>query len=180
MFLNVVLAFLSINICTKEAVDDHVILDLQYEARDVDQVVSNKQKLDAKLDELLRGVAEEHQRSIKNRWATLEKVYSSAERIERIANSILDDMSIYPLNQDWCNAILVAGSIYSAYKYYKYFQQTSGNHLLRDRCAVVTSYIPTDKDKRKVEDGEPETQQESQFKNEMATQSYKDAGGAKC
>ena len=160
----------------KEAVDDHVILDLQYEARDVDQVVSNKQKLDAKLDELLRGVAEEHQRSIKNRWATLEKVYSSAERIERIANSILDDMSIYPLNQDWCNAILVAGSIYSAYKYYKYFQQTSGNHLLRDRCAVVTSYIPTDKDKRKVEDGEPETQQESQFKNEMATQSYKDAG----
>ena len=46
----------------------------------------------------------------KNRWATLEKVYSSAEeRIERIANSILDDMSVYPLNRDWCNAILVAG-----------------------------------------------------------------------
>ena len=160
----------------KEAVDDRVILDLQYEARDVDQVVSNKHKLDAKLDELLEGVAEEHRQSIKNRWATLEKVYSSAERIERIANSILDDMSIYPLNQDWCNAILVAGSIYSAYKYYKYFQSTSGNLLLRDRCAVVTSYIPTDNDKRKVEDGEPETQQESQFKNEMATQSYKDAG----
>lgn len=160
----------------KEAVDDHVILDLQYEARDVDQEVSNQQKLDAKLDELLKGVAEEHQQNIKDRWATLEKVYSSAERIERIANSILDDMSIYPLNQDWCNAILVAGSIYSAYKYYKYFQLISGNHLLRDRCAVVTSYIPSDKDKRKVEDGELETQQESQFKNEMATQSYKDAG----
>lgn len=160
----------------KEAVDDRVILDLQYEARDVDQVVSNKKKLDAKLDELLKDVAEEHQQSIKNRWATLEKVYSSVERIERISNSILDDMSIYPLNQDWCNGILVADSIYSAYKYYKYFQSTSGNHLLRDRCAVVTSYIPTDNDKRKVEDGEPETQQESQFKNEMATQSYKDAG----
>ena len=160
----------------KEAVDDRVILDLQYVARDVDQVVSNKKKLDAKLDELLKDVAEEHQQSIKNRWATLEKVYSSAERIERISNSILDDMSIYPLNQDWCNGILVAGSIYSAYKYYKYFQSTSGNHLLRDRCAVVTSYIPTDNDKRKVEDGEPETQQESQFKNEMSTQSYKDAG----
>lgn len=160
----------------KEAVDDRVILDLQYEARDVDQVVSNKNKLDAKLEELLKGVAEEHRQSIKNRWATLEKVYSSAERIERIANSILDDMSIYPLNQDWCNAILVAGNIYSAYKYYKYFQQTSGNRLLRDRCAVVTSYIPTPNDKRKVEDGELETQQEIQFKNEMATQSYKDAG----
>lgn len=160
----------------KEAVDDHVILDLQYEARDVDQEVSNKKKLDAKLDELLKGVAEEHQQSIKDRWATLEKVYSSAERIERIANSILDDMSIYPLNQDWCNAMLVAGGIYSAYKYYKYFQQISGNHLLRNRCAVVTSYNPTDSDKRKVEDGELETQQESQFKNEMAIQTYKDAG----
>lgn len=160
----------------KEAVGDKVILDLQYEARDVEQEVSNKQKLDRKLDELLQGVAKANQQAIKDRWATLEKVYSSKERIERIANSVLDDMSCYPLKEDWCNAMLVAGNIYSAYKYYEYFQNISGNMALRNRCAVVTSYNPSDYDLRKVEDGDTDTIQESQYKNQMAKQSYQDAG----
>lgn len=160
----------------KEAVDDKVILDLQYEARNVEQSVSNKEKLDNELRKLLEGVAEENRQSIKDRWATIEKVYSSKDRIERIGYSILDDMATAPLNQDWCNAMLVAGSIYSAYRYYKFFQQISSNTLLRDRVAVVTSYNPTDYDLRKQEDGEMDTQQESQFKYEMAKQSYKDAG----
>lgn len=160
----------------KEAVDDKVILDLQYEARDVEQAVTNKEKLDAKLAEMLSGVAETNRQSIEDRWATLEKVYSSKERIERISNSIFDDMARYPLNQDWSNAMLVAGSIYSAYKYYDYFQHIAGNKILKDKCAVVTSYNPTDYDKRKKEDGDDGTQQESQFKNEMATKSFEDAG----
>lgn len=159
----------------KEAVDDKVILDLQYEARDVEQEISNKEKLDQKLEELLAGVADDNKQSIKDRWATMEKVYSSKERIERIGCSILDDMTQYPLNQDWCNAMLVAGSIYSAYKYYQFFQNDS-NTGLRGKCAVVTSYNPTDYDLRKKEDGDDFVQQESKFKNEMAKQSYKDAG----
>ncbi len=159
----------------KEAVDDKVILDLQYEARDVEQTISDKNKLDAKLDQILKETNEEYRQKIKDRWATIEKVYSSKERIERIGYSILDDMSIYPLNQDWCNAMLVAGNIYSAYKYYQFFQEAD-NTMLRGKCAVVTSYTPSDYDLRKQEDGDDETQQEKQFKNRMARKSYEDLG----
>lgn len=160
----------------KEAVDDKVILDLQYEGRDVEQEVSDKNKLDEKLDEMMKGVAEENRRNIEDRWATVQKIYSSKERIERIANSIFDDMARYPLNQDWCNAMLVCDSIYSAYKYYQYFQHKADNTILKDRCAVVTSYNPNDGDLRKKEDGDEATQDEAKFKNEMATQSHKDLG----
>ena len=158
----------------KEAVDDKVILDLQYEARDVEQEVHSKEKLDAILADMLKGVAEANQEAVKSRWATMEKVYSSKERIERIANSIFDDMSQYPLNQDWCNAMLVAGSVYSAYKYYEYFQYKADNHILRDRVAVVTSYTASDYDLRKKEDGNNTAVQESKYKNEMFKKSLTD------
>ena len=158
----------------KEAVDDKVILDLQYEARDVEQEVHSKDKLDSILADMLKGVVEENKESVKSRWATMEKVYSSRERIERIANSIFDDMSQYPLNQDWCNAMLVAGSVYSAYKYYEYFQYKADNHILRDRVAVVTSYTASDNDIRKKEDGNNTAVQESKYKNEMFKKSLTD------
>ena len=38
-------------------------------------------------------VSKKNQQQIKDRWATLEKVYSSKERIERIGYSIIDDMN---------------------------------------------------------------------------------------
>lgn len=158
----------------KEAVDDKVILDLQYEARDVEQEVHSKEKLDSILADMLKDVADENKESVKSRWATMEKVYSSKERIERIANSIFDDMSQYPLNQDWCNAMLVAGSVYSAYKYYEYFQYKADNHILRDRIAVVTSYTASDYDLRKKEDGNNTAVLESKYKNEMFKKSLTD------
>ncbi len=160
----------------KEAIEDKVILDLQYEARNVEQQISNEKKLDEKKDELLKGVKIEDRERIIDRWATLEKVYSSKERIERIGYSILDDMSQYPLNQDWSNAMLVAGNIFSAYRYYRFFCTTSTNTYLRGKCAVVTSYNPTDYDLRKQDDGDDATENENEFKNEMAKQTYKDAG----
>lgn len=160
----------------KEAVDDKVILDLQYEGRDVEQQISDQNKLDAKLEEMMDGVTEENRKNIEDRWATVQKIYSSKDRIERVANSIFDDMARYPLNQDWCNALLVCDSVYSAYKYYQYFQHKSDNTILKDHCAVVTSYNPSDYDLRKKEDGDEATQDEAKFKNEMATQSYKDLG----
>ena len=161
----------------KEAVEDKVILDLEYEGRDVEQQITNKQKLDAKLDEILNDVAEENQQQIKDRWATLEKVYSSKERIERIGYSIIDDMNTYPLNQDWCNAILVAGNIYSAYKYYEFFQQNNSDQTLKNKCAVVTSFTPTDNDIRKLDDGtDNRAEYEAKFKHNMALKSFEDAG----
>ncbi|MCD8297426.1 MAG: HsdR family type I site-specific deoxyribonuclease [Prevotella sp.] len=160
----------------KEAIEDKVILDLQYEARNVEQQISNDKKLEEKKDELLKGVKKDAQQRMIDRWATLENVYSSRERIERIGYSILDDMSQYPLNQDWSNAMLVAGNIFSAYRYYRFFCATSTNTYLRGKCAVVTSYNPSDYDLRKQDDGDDATENENEFKNEMAKQTYKDAG----
>ncbi|MBR4147963.1 MAG: HsdR family type I site-specific deoxyribonuclease [Bacteroidales bacterium] len=157
----------------KEAVADKVILDLQYEARDVEQQISNKDKLDEIKGKITEGLSTERIKLVDNRWATLEKVYSSRDRIEKIAYSIIDDVRFGTLGQDWCNAMLIAGNIYSAYKYYEFFQNSCPDHALRNRCAVVTSYIPTDADLRMQDDDAAST--ESQFKHRMALQSYNDA-----
>lgn len=157
----------------KEAVADKVILDLQYEARDVEQVISSKDKLDEIKVKITEGLSTERMKMVDDRWATLERVYSSRDRIEKIAYSIIDDVRFGTLGQDWCNAMLIAGNIYSAYKYYEFFQNTCPDHTLRNRCAVVTSYTPTDADLRKQGDDAANT--ESQFKHRMALQSYHDA-----
>lgn len=163
----------------KEAIDDKVILDLRYEARDVEQTISSKDKLDRKKDEITKGLSDERKRMVEDRWATLEKVYSSKERIERIGYSIIDDVETQMLKHDWCNAILVAGDVYSAYKYYEFFQNICTNKTLQNRCAVVTSYNPSDNDLRK-EAVSTEAESRNQFKYKMAKQSYDDAGIEQC
>lgn len=160
----------------KEAVDDGVILDLEYEARDAEQRLDSKDQLDAKFATLTSGLAPERVQEVKDRWATLEKVYSANERIERIGYSVLDDMtSNAMLKQDWCNAMLVADSIYSAYKYYDFFQNRCSNTALKDRCAVVTSFNPTDDDLRK-RSSDPHEEDELKFKHDMALKSFADLG----
>lgn len=160
----------------KQAVEDKVILDLQYEAREVEQSISQKEKIDEKLEQITAGLSDERKELIRQRWATLEKVYSSADRIERIGYSIIDDMeSSGILRQDWANAMLVAGNIYSACKYYDFFQNKCPNTRLRDHVAVVTSYSPTSDDIRKdVTDTEKETQ--DKYKHDIIRQAYEDAG----
>ena len=159
----------------KEAVADKVILDLQYEYRDVEQSITNKDKLDEKKEQITRELTEERARLIEDRWATLEKVYSSKDRIERICNSILDDMEQFPLSEDWCNAMLVAGTIELACKYYDYFQNRSSNTLLHGRCAIVTSFEPSSDDLRKCIDN-PHLEPERKFKHDVISKAFADAG----
>ena len=159
----------------KEAVADKVINDLQYENRDVEQQITNRQQLDAKLEEITKGLDEQKRQQVEDRWATLERIYSSKERIERIGYSILDDMCKSPLSEGWCNAMLVAGNIESAYRYYDWFQNRCSDTTLRGRCAVVTSYEPNDDDLRK-KTSNPALEASSKFKYKMANQSFEDAG----
>ena len=66
----------------------------------------------------------------------MQKVLSSQARLNRIVADILLDMETKDrLASGSGNAILVAGSIYEACKYYELFQ----NNGLR-KCAIVTSY----------------------------------------
>ncbi len=159
----------------KQAVEDKVILDLQYEARDVEQEITDKDKLDAKKKEITQGLDEIQTQAVEDRWANLERVYSSKDRIERIGFSILDDISKYPLSEPWCNAMLVAGSIEAAYKYFEFFQITSPDTSLKGRCAVVTSYEPSDDDLRK-KTSDPNIEASIKFKYAMAKTAFEIEG----
>ena len=157
----------------KQAVEDKVILDLQYEYRNVEQQLTSKEKVDQKLAALTAGreLTPEQKQMVEERWATMERIYSTKERIERIGYSILDDLNYGLLKHDWCNAMLIAGSIFQAYRYYKFFSSSD----LKGRCAVVTSYDPTDRDiVNNSADNNKTT--EAKFKYDWAKKSFEEAG----
>ena len=157
----------------KQAVEDKVILDLQYEYRNVEQQLTSKSKIDQKLAALTAGrdLTPEQQKMVEERWATMERIYSTKERIERIGYSILDDLGYGLLKNDWCNAMLVAGSIYQAYRYYEFFSRSD----LKGRCSVVTSYDPADRDLANDSADNNKTT-EAKYKYDWAKQSFLDAG----
>lgn len=157
----------------KQAVEDKVILDLQYEYRNVEQQITSKEKVDQKLAALTAGreLNPQQKLMVEERWATLERIYSTKERIERIGYSILDDAGFGLLKHDWCNAMLVAGSIYQAYRYYEFFSRTD----LAGRCAVVTSYDPMDSDLAN-DSADPHKTTETKYKYDWAKRSFADAG----
>lgn len=122
-----------------EAVDDGVVVDLRYEARDIDQYISDKNKIDKFFDLKTKFLTEPAKNKLKQSWATISKLYSSRERLERIVADIIFDMESKPrLASDRGNAMLVANSIYEACRYWEIFQSKSFT-----KCAVVTSYEPT-------------------------------------
>ncbi len=122
-----------------EAVRDGVVLDLRYEARDVEQFLGQADRIDDWFESKTRGLTDLARAQLKARWGTLRRLLSSKERLERIVADIVTDMDKRPRLQDGHgNALLVAGSIYQACKYYELFQTTE----LVGKCAIVTSYQP--------------------------------------
>lgn len=121
-----------------EAVKDKVVLDLRYEARDVDQNITSQAKIDQWFDSKTSGLTDVALAQLKKRWGTLQSVFSSRSRLEKIAADIIFDMATKDrLQNGRGNAMLVAGSIYEACKYYEIFL----NHGFK-KCAIVTSYTP--------------------------------------
>ncbi|MBS3148324.1 type I restriction endonuclease subunit R [Candidatus Woesearchaeota archaeon] len=121
-----------------EAVADSVVLDLQYEAREIDQKITSQAKIDQWFDAKTRGLTDFAKAELKKKWGTMQKVLSSQSRLNRIVADIMLDMETKErLKSGKGNAILVAGSIYEACKYYELFQK---NGL--KKCAIVTSYSP--------------------------------------
>ena len=133
-----------------EAVDDEVVLDLIYEARDIDQKLGSEDKIEAWFEAKTKGLNHWQKDELKKKWGTMQAVLSSRSRIERVVQDIIFDFSVKPrLSSQRGNAILVASSIYEACKYYEAFQKTE----LKGRCAVITSYDPQAKDVTKEETG---------------------------
>ena len=121
-----------------QAVRDGVVLDLRYEARNVPQEVSSKDKIDAWFDAKTKGLMPKAVAALKEKWATMQQLYSSKDRLKKIALDIKFD---FETKQRLCdgrgNALLVAGSIAEACRYYEIFQDMDFKN-----CAIVSSYKP--------------------------------------
>ncbi len=153
-----------------EAVEDAVVLDLVYEARDISQELGSPEKVDAWFEAKTRGLNDWQKAALREQWGTMQKVLSSRSRMERIVEDIIFDFSVKPrLSSERGNAILVASSIYEAAKYLELFQKT----VFKGRCALVTSYNPQAKDVALEETG-ANTDTEKQFLYNTYTKLLKD------
>ncbi|GAA9679612.1 hypothetical protein HpVH26_05520 [Helicobacter pylori] len=122
-----------------EAVSDKVVLDLNYEARSVDQYVSSPEKLDEYFELKTQNLNDAAKTELKKKWVNLQKVFSTKDRLEHIVQDIVLDMAKLPrLKNGKGNAMLVAGSVYNACRYFELFLETE----LKDKVAVITSYEP--------------------------------------
>ncbi|MDX9788594.1 MAG: HsdR family type I site-specific deoxyribonuclease [Salinivirgaceae bacterium] len=142
-----------------EGVEDGVVLDLIYEARDIDQHLGSEDKIDAWFEAKTRGLNDWQKDELKKQWGTMQKVLSSRSRMDRVVSDIVFDFSVKPrLSNERGNALLVASSIHEACKYFTLFQKTP----FKGKCAVVTSYNPQTQDVTKEETG-TNTESDKQF-----------------
>ena len=143
-----------------EAVADGVIVDLRYEARDIDQRITSQSKIDQWFEAKTRGLTDLAKAELKKRWGTMQRVLSSQSRLEKIVDDIQLDMVIRPRLMDGHgNAMLVTSSIYEACKCYELFTKTP----LKGKCAIVTSYKPSPSDIKGEESGEGLTERLRQY-----------------
>ena len=173
-----------------EAVEDEVVRDLIYEARDIDQKISSPARIDAWFESKTKGLNDFQKSELKRKWGTMQKVLSSRSRMEKVVTDIIFDFNVKPrLSSGKGNAILVASSIYEACRYFELFQKTE----LKDKCAVVTSYNPTTRDITTEDTGDnTETEKETIYQiysellkdvqakpNKTKTESYEDEAKVK-
>ena len=123
-----------------QAVEDGVVLDLKYEAREVPQQLSSRKKIDSWFETKTRGLNNYQKATLRKRWATLQNLMSSKERKDRIVADIIEDFETKPrLTNNRGTAILVADDIYDACHYFRLFHETP----FRQHVGIITSYEPT-------------------------------------
>lgn len=143
-----------------EAVEDGVVLDLRYEARNIDQHLTSPAMVDKWFDIKTKGMTDLSRAELKKRWGTMQRVVSAQPRAKQIVNDILMDMETKPRLMDRRgNAILVSSSIYHACTSYELFCQAG----LKGKCAIVTSYKPQPGDISKEDAGEGLTEKLRQY-----------------
>ena len=137
-----------------QAVREGVVLDLRYEARDIDQSITSQKKIDEWFEANTKGLNDLAKAQLKQKWGTMQSVLSSQDRLSKIVADILMDMATKPRLMDGHgNAMLVAGSIFEACRFYELFAKTG----LKGKCAIVTSYAPSIADTKGETTGEGDT-----------------------
>lgn len=145
-----------------EAVADNVVLDLRYEARDIDQQITDQESIDEWFDAKTRGLNDLAKIELKKRWGTMKQVLSSRDRLDKIATDIYKDFQIMPrLESGEGNAMLVASSVLEACKFYEIFQSFD---IMKGHCAVVTSFQPNINDIKGEETGAGETEEQLKYR----------------
>ena len=133
-----------------EAVRDKTIVDLRYEARDIDQRLTSEDKIDQWFEAKTKGLKPLAKAELKRKWANMQRILSSKSRLEKIVADILLDMETKDrLASGRGNALLVSGSIFQACKYYQLFLEHGFT-----KCAIVTSYVPNINDIKKQHSGD--------------------------
>jgi type I restriction enzyme R subunit len=142
-----------------KAVEDKVVLDLRYEARDINQYIGSQERIDQWFENRTRGLTDIARARLKQKWGTMQKVLSSEERLKRIVTDIISDMDDKPrLASRRGNALLVVDNIYQACKIYELFIAADFHE-----CAIVTSYRPTRSEIKGESSGEGLTEKLRQF-----------------
>ncbi|TYB43393.1 type I restriction endonuclease subunit R [Actinomadura chibensis] len=143
-----------------EAVADGVVLDLRYEARDIDQDLTSPGKVDKWFEAKTTGLTDLSKATLKRKWGTIQKIVSAEPRAKQIVQDILLDMETEPrLVSGRGNAMLVGESIYQACKFYEMFV----NAGFKGKAAIVTSYVPNPGDISKDDSGEGATEKLRQY-----------------
>lgn len=123
-----------------EAVRDGVVVDLRYEARNVDQELKGAAQVDKWFDLKTKGLTDLSKARLRKTWGTMQKVVSAKSRAEMIVQDILMDFEREPrLISGRGNAMLVGASVYQACKFYELFVQAG----FKGKVAIVSSYVPS-------------------------------------
>lgn len=143
-----------------EAVRDGVVLDLRYEARNIEQDLTSPTRVDRWFEAKTQGLTDLSKARLKKKWGTMQKVVSAEPRTKQIVQDILLDMETEPrLASGRGNAMLVGDSIYQACKFYEMFVSAG----FKGKVAIVTSYVPNPSDISKEDSGEGATERLRQY-----------------
>jgi len=153
-----------------EGVKDGIILNLRYEARDIDQKITSQEKIDEYFDIKTRALNDSAKAKLKTKWANMQTMYSSLNRLEVIAGDIIRDFDVKRRLMDGNgNALLVADSIYSACKYYEIFQYKGFK-----KCAIISSFQPLESHLRTEAEDSEEFKKYEIYKKMLGDQSVED------
>ena len=123
-----------------EAVEDKVVLDLRYEARDVDQNLTSQEEIDQWFEDKTRGLTETAKARLRQRWSTMQNVLSSKERLDKIVTDI--DLTWRIETGSRTDAVTPCSLLIASFlpaDFFRCFKETP----LKGKCAIVTSYRPT-------------------------------------
>lgn len=139
-----------------EAVRDGVVLDLRYEARNVEQELKGSSHIDKWFDNKTEGLTDLSKARLKRKWGTMQKVVSANSRAAMIVQDVLMDFDREPrLVSGRGNAMLVSADVYQATKFYELFVQAG----FGGKVAIVSSYVPNASAVSKEDAGEGDNEE---------------------